>query len=287
MDWRSGRQSNNVQDRRGMGVKAGGGIGIVGLIVVLIGWFFGIDPRTMLGLVEGAQQVTGQTQTSTQTTANNDEQSQFVRVILGANEDFWSSELQKYGVRFRAPQLVLFSQQTQSGCGMASALTGPFYCPVDQKIYVDLNFIHSMQKLGATQNTKVAGNFAMAYVIGHEYGHHISNLIGVLPKAHQAMQAASSSSQANAISVRLELQADCFAGVWAANLDKYQIRVTKADLQEGLQAANAVGDDHIMKSSGKRINQENFTHGSSAQRMQWFNRGLQRGDMNACDTFNN
>lgn len=284
MDWKSGRQSRNVQDRRGMGIGAKtGGIGLGGIVIVLIGWALGVDPSTMLGLVESTQ--TQNTQTTQR--AQNDEQSQFVRVILGSNEDFWKSELAKHGIKFTEPQLVLFSNQTQSGCGAASAAAGPFYCPADQKIYIDLNFIREMQQLGATSQRQVAGNFAMAYVIGHEYGHHISNLIGVLPKAHQAMQNASSQAQANAISVRLELQADCFAGVWAANLEKYRIKVTQADLQEGLRAANAVGDDHIMESAGRRVKEENFTHGSSQQRIQWFTRGLKAGTMTACDTFSN
>lgn len=284
MDWQDGRESNNVQDRRGMGVKAGGGIGIIGLIVVVIGWAFGVDPRTMLGLVQGAEQLTGHQQ-SQQTTPQNDEQSKFVRVMLGSNEDVWQKQLQKYGMTFHPAQLILFSGQTQSRCGVASQATGPFYCPADQKIYIDLGFIRQMQQLGATRDNKVAGNFAMGYVIAHEYGHHISNLIGVLPKAHQAMQQASSQARANAISVRLELQADCFAGVWAANLHKYHISITQTDIEKGLQAANAVGDDHIMSQSGRHINPENFTHGSSAQRMQWFERGLKAGDMQACDTF--
>lgn len=285
MDWKSGRRSSNVQDHRGMGVKAGGGIGIVGLIIILIGWFFGIDPRTMLGFVEGAQNLTGGTQTTTNAPPKNDEQSQFVSVMLGANEDFWNSELKRNGVNFRAPKLVLFSDRTQSACGIASAQTGPFYCPADQKIYIDLNFIHQMQKMGATQQQKVAGNFAMAYVLAHEFGHHISNLIGILPKAHQAMQNAGNKAEANRYSVALELQADCFAGVWAANLDKYRISITQADLQEGLRAANAVGDDHIMESAGHTVRPENFTHGSSEQRMKWFMTGLKSGNMNACDTF--
>lgn len=284
MDWKGGRESRNVQDRRGLGVKAGGGVGVVGIVVVLIGWFLGVDPSVMLGLVDGVQSSTN-TASSYSQSAGDDEQSQFVRVMLGANEDFWNAELKRYGVRFHAPQLVLFSDRTQSACGMASMLTGPFYCPADQKIYVDLRFIQSMQRLGATRSTEVAGNFAMAYVIGHEYGHHISNLIGVLPKAHQAMQSAGSRARANEISVRLELQADCFAGVWAANLSHYRIRLTQADLQAGLRAASAVGDDRIMQGTGQQVRQENFTHGSSAQRMQWFNRGLNRGDMSACDTF--
>lgn len=288
MDWQGGRRSNNVQDRRGMGVKATGSIGLGGIIIVLIGWALGISPSTMLGFVQGAEQFTSHHQTSSQTVPQNDEQGQFASVILASNEDFWNAELKQNGAPFSAAKMVLFSGQTQSACGIASSATGPFYCPADQKIYIDLGFINEMQKLGATNQRNVAGNFAMAYVIGHEYGHHISNLVGILPKAHQAMQQANSKAQANAISVRLELQADCFAGVWAANLGKYRINVTQRDLQEGLQAASAVGDDHITKTmTGRAINPENFTHGSSQQRMQWFSKGLQAGNMRACNTFAN
>lgn len=283
MDWKGGRRSTNVQDRRGKGVKAGGGIGLVGLIVILIGWAMGVDPRTMLGLVEGSQQITGSTQTTQ--TASNDEQSEFVRVMLGSNEDLWQKQFQQYGQRFSVPQLILFSGQTQSACGLASSATGPFYCPADQKIYIDLDFIRQMQQLGASNNQQVAGNFAMGYVIAHEFGHHISNELGILPKVHQAMQAARSQSEANAYSVKLELQADCFAGVWAANLGNYNINITQQDIENGLRAARAVGDDHIMQSSGRSVNPENFTHGSSEQRMKWFTTGLNAGDMNVCDTF--
>lgn len=285
MDWEGGRRSNNVQDRRGSKMKAGG-MGIGGIIIVLIGLFFGVDLNTMLGLVGGGVSGGGQYQQSAPPSdAKSQEQSEFVRVMLGSNEDLWQQQFKRYGIKFRAPTLVLFSQQTQSACGAASSATGPFYCPADQGIYIDLNFIQEMRRMGASNNTEVVGNFALAYVIAHEFGHHISNLTGILPKAHQAMSQAGNKAQANAISVALELQADCFAGVWAANLSRYNINVTRKDLELGLQAASAVGDDRIMASAGRSVNPENFTHGSAQQRMEWFARGLQSGDMQTCDTF--
>lgn len=286
MDWKGGRRSGNIQDRRGRGMKTGGGIGIVGIIIVLIGWAMGVDPRAMLNFVDSGSQMTTQSASAVSgKSADDDEQKQFVETILGSNEDVWKAQLAKDNVTFKPATLVLFSGRTQSACGTASSQTGPFYCPTDQRIYVDLGFIREMQQLGAVNNQEVVGNFAMGYVIAHEYGHHISNLLGILPQAHQAMEQSTSQAQANAISVRLELQADCFAGVWAANLPKYHISITQNDIAKGLQAAHAVGDDHIMQQAGRRANPENFTHGSSQQRMQWFSRGLKSGNMNACNTF--
>ncbi len=284
MDWKAGRRSSNVQDRRGVRMKKGS-IGIGGIVVILIGLFMGADLNTMLGLVSGGTQSASYQQSPSSQSQHNDEKSQFVSVILASNEDLWQSQLRHYNYKFRAPQMILFSDRTQSGCGLASAKTGPFYCPADEKIYIDLNFIQDMQRLGATRNQKVAGNFAMAYVIGHEFGHHISNLIGTLPKAHRAMKNAGNKTRANAISVALELQADCFAGVWAANLSNYNIKISRADIEAGLRAAAAVGDDHIMQSAGQSVNPENFTHGSAKQRSEWFTRGLQSGDMQSCNTF--
>lgn len=283
MDWQGGRRSTNVEDRRGKSMKAGG-LGLGGIVIILIGLFLGVDLNTMLGIVQGTD--TGYSyEQSTPTDAKSQEQADFVQVMLGSNEDFWQQQLKRYGIRFRAPTLVLFSTQTQSACGTASSATGPFYCPADQGIYIDLNFIQEMRRMGASRNTEVVGNFALAYVIAHEFGHHISNLTGILPQAHKAMNQAGNKAQANAISVALELQADCYAGVWAANLQHYNINITRTDLEHGLQAASAVGDDHIMASAGRSINPENFTHGSAKQRMEWFSKGLQSGDMQTCNTF--
>ena len=285
MDWKNARRSANVSDRRGGGKAP---LGILGTIIVIIGVIFGQDVGTMLGLVETGAQFVGQSNTQQVQNPTNDEQSDFIRVVLGANEDLWQAQFQKYGLKFRPAQLVLFSNRVQSACGAAGAEVGPFYCSADEKIYVDLNFINDMRRLGASNSNQVAGNFAMAYVIGHEYGHHISNLTGTLPKTHQAMAKAGTKSDKNALSVRRELQADCYAGVWAANLAKYKINLNEQDISAGLTAASAVGDDRIMKSAGysdNKLNPENFTHGSAQQRKEWFARGLQAREMTACDTF--
>lgn len=285
MDWKGGRRSRNVEDRRGSGrgVKTGGGIGIVGILIVLGGWILGVNPTTMLGIVQTTSSVTNNI--GSRSTEIDDEQHDFAEVLLGSNEDVWQAQFRQLGADFTPARFVLFSSSTQSRCGAASAATGPFYCPADSSIYVDFNFIQEMQRLGATDSRQVTGNFAMAYVIAHEYGHHVSNLIGSLSQVHKAMSNARSKAESNQYSVLLELQADCFAGVWANNLAKYNISITRADLEDGLQAAHAVGDDHIMKSSGRSVSHENFTHGSSEQRKQWFATGLRSGDMRSCDTF--
>lgn len=277
MRWQSGRRSSNVSDRRGSPVGKAGGLGLGGIVIVLIGWFLGIDPGAMLGFVDGIQ---GQNPGSSQTTgsAPKDEIGDFISVMLASNEDAWQAQFKKYGITYRTPRLEIFSNATRSACGAASSASGPFYCPGDQTIYIDPSFINDMKRMGAP------GDFAFAYVIAHEYGHHISYLTGVLSEAHRAMQR-SDKTRANQISVRLELQADCYAGVWAANLQKYNIELEPGDIEEGLKAARAVGDDRIMASAGQTVRPENFTHGSSEQRMQWFQTGLKSGDMRICDTF--
>lgn len=276
MRWQSGRRSSNVSDRRGM--KTAGGLGLGGIVIVLIGWFLGIDPSAMLGLAEGIQ---GQSQPRQQSSgsAPQDEIGDFISVMLASNEDVWQEQFKKHGLRrYQTPRLEIFSQATRSACGAASSASGPFYCPGDQTIYIDPSFINDMKRMGAP------GDFAFAYVIAHEYGHHISYLTGVLGEAHRVMQR-SDKTRANQISVRLELQADCYAGVWAANLQKYNIQLEPGDIEEGLKAARAVGDDRLMASAGQTIRPENFTHGTSAQRMQWFETGLKGRDMSVCDTF--
>lgn len=276
MRWQSGRRSSNIRDRRG--AKTAGGLGFGGLVIVLLGWFLGIDPSAMLGLAEGIQ---GQTQPRQQTTgaAPQDEIGDFISVMLASNEDVWQEQFRKHNLRgYQTPHLEIFSQATRSACGAASSASGPFYCPGDQTIYIDPSFINDMKRMGAP------GDFAFAYVIAHEYGHHISYLTGTLGQAHRAMQQ-SHKTRANQISVRLELQADCYAGVWAANLQKYNIQLEPGDIEEGLKAARAVGDDRLMASAGQTIRPENFTHGTSAQRMQWFETGLKGRDMSVCDTF--
>lgn len=275
MRWQSGRRSSNIRDRRG--AKAAGGLGLGGLVIVLLGWFLGVDPSAMLGLAEGIQ---GQSQPRQQSSgaAPQDEIGDFISVMLASNEDVWKEQFQKHRIRYQTPRLEIFSNATRSACGAASSASGPFYCPGDQTIYIDPTFINDMKRMGAP------GDFAFAYVIAHEYGHHISYLTGVLGEAHRAMQR-TDRTRANQISVRLELQADCYAGVWAANLQKYNIQLEAGDIEEGLKAAKAVGDDRIMASAGRTVSPENFTHGTSAQRMQWFENGLRGRDMQVCDTF--
>lgn len=277
MEWQNNRRSSNVEDRRGGGALVGGGIGLGGLLIVLIGWAFGIDPGTMLGFVEGSG--IGQSQSSTGS-GKDDEAKRFLGAVLASTEDVWQPIFRQYGKSYREPILVLFEGQVQSACGISSSATGPFYCSADQKLYIDPAFYREMQKMGAS------GEFAFAYVVAHEVGHHVQNLLGTLGQAHTQMRR-SNKATANQISVRIELQADCYAGIWGNKLEKYsKIRINEADIRNGLKAAEAVGDDTLMQRAGQRVNPANFTHGSSADRMKWLNIGLQYGEISRCNTFN-
>lgn len=300
MRWEDARESSNIEDRRGeqyagggggggFSLPGGGGLGI-GTIVVLgiIGWALGIDPRVLIGGAEmmnqsrpSYQQQARAPQPSRQTGTPTDQMGRFVSAILGENEDVWSEILpQQKGIQFTAPKLVLFNGITRSGCGMAQSAMGPFYCPQDQKIYLDTSFFQDMQRRFGG-----GGDFAYAYVISHEMGHHIQNELGILPKVQQAQQRASSRAQANALSVRIELMADCLAGVWAANADrKWQI-LEPGDVQKAINTAQAIGDDRLQKASQGTVVPDSFTHGSSAQRVQWFQTGLKSGQIDACNTF--
>ena len=277
MEWQNNRRSSNVEDRRGGGALVGGGIGLGGLLIVLIGWAFGIDPGTMLGFVEGSG--IGQSQSSTGS-GKDDEAKRFLGAVLASTEDVWQPIFRQYGKSYREPTLVLFEGQVQSACGISSSATGPFYCSADQKLYIDPSFYREMQKMGAS------GDFAFAYVVAHEVGHHVQNLLGTLGQAHTQMRR-SNKATANQISVRIELQADCYAGIWGNKLEKYsKIRINEKDIRNGLKAAEAVGDDTLMQRAGQRVNPANFTHGSSADRMKWLNIGLQYGEISRCNTFN-
>jgi len=277
MEWQNNRRSSNVEDQRGGGVLVGGGIGLGGLLIVLIGWAFGIDPGTMLGFVEGSG--IGQSQSSTGS-GKDDEAKRFLGAVLASTEDVWQPIFRQYGKSYREPTLVLFEGQVQSACGISSSATGPFYCSADQKLYIDPAFYREMQKMGAS------GEFAFAYVVAHEVGHHVQNLLGTLGQAHTQMRR-SNKATANQISVRIELQADCYAGIWGNKLEKYsKIRIDEKDIRNGLKAAEAVGDDTLMQRAGQRVNPANFTHGSSADRMKWLNTGLQYGEISRCNTFN-
>ncbi len=277
MDWKNSRRSDNIEDRRGFSGTTAGGIGLGGLAIILIGWMFGIDPGTMLQFLEGSQ---SQSQySSAGAPPANDEAGQFLSAVLASTEDVWKPVFKQHGKTYHNPKLVLFSGQVQSACGVSSSATGPFYCSADQKLYIDPSFYREMQKMGAS------GEFAFAYVVAHEVGHHVQNLLGTLGQAHRYMRQVSK-TEANQISVRIELQADCYAGIWGNKLEKYsKIRLHDGDIRDGLKAAEAVGDDTLMQRAGARVNPANFTHGSAADRMRWLNTGLQYGEISRCNTF--
>jgi uncharacterized protein len=275
-------RSSNIEDRRGMSVGrgvAGGGIGIV--VIALIAMFLGVDPSIILesGMSTGGPAPGPQQSVETKAPSRGDQMADFVAAVLGSTEETWTDIFARGGRTYRKPTLVLFTGQVQSACGYAQAAVGPFYCPADQKLYIDLAFYRDLQ-----DRFKAPGDFAQAYVIAHEVGHHVQNLLGIAERVH-AMQSRSGQQQANALSVRMELQADCFAGIWAAHANQKRRILEPGDVEEGLGAAAAVGDDNIQKQSRGYVSPESFTHGSSAQRVRWFRRGLDTGDLKACDAF--
>lgn len=273
--WRGRTRSTNVEDRRGRGVGiAGGGIGL--LLLLVLGLCFGVDPRALL-------QVAEQTQTSTQPagpppTPGEDPAADFAATILGTTEEAWGEIFSTRGASYQPPTLVLFTDMVRSGCGTASSQTGPFYCPLDQKLYLDLGFFNELARLGGP------GDFAAAYVIGHEVGHHVQNLAGTADEVRSRQQQVGG-SEANALSVALELQADCYAGVWAARANQRGSFLEPGDVDEGLAAAAAIGDDRLQRNAGRAVQPESFTHGSSTQRQQWLRTGLESGEPESCDTF--
>ncbi len=254
---------------------AGGGIGI--LLLVGVGLFLGVDPSMLMQVVQTQQQ--SAPAPSAQNTKLEDEQSQFVAVVLADTEDTWNEVFRKAGRDYREPSLVLFSGSVRSACGFAQAAMGPFYCPADQKVYIDLSFYSDLQN-----RFRAPGDFAQAYVIAHEVGHHVQTLLGISEQV-QRQQAQLSKTEANQLSVRQELQADCLAGIWAHHADRTRALLEQGDIEEGLNAASAIGDDRLQKQSQGYVTPESFTHGSSAQRVKWFKRGYASGDINACDTF--
>ena len=283
MRWRDGRQSDNIEDRRGMsiprGVKIGGVSGLGLLAVVLIGMFLGIDPTVLLQGVPDIQTPSVSVQPGDRP-ALNDDQRQFVAVVLGETEDVWHEAFQKMGRTYQTPTLVLFSGAVESACGIAGSAVGPFYCPSDHKIYLDLSFFEDLQtRFGAS------GDFAQAYVIAHEVGHHVQTLLGISRKVNE-LQTRVSPSERNKLSVRMELQADCFAGVWARQADESRQILEAGDIEEALNAASAIGDDRIQRRTQGHVVPDAFTHGSAAQRVRWFKLGLELGNLEACDTFN-
>lgn len=285
MRWEDMRGSDNVEDRRGAGFRMpggrGGGLGIGGLIVVgLLAWATGIDPRILIGGAEilmgdGGSQVTQQ---QGRVGTPGDQTGRFVAAVLGDTERTWTEIFAEAGQRYQAPRLVMFTGATGTACGTGQSAMGPFYCPQDRQVYLDTSFFDDLSR-----RFRAPGDFAQAYVIGHEIGHHVQNLLGILPRVN-AERARLRGAAANELSVRVELQADCFAGVWAASAQRRGL-LEEGDVEEALTAATAIGDDRLQQQSQGRVVPDSFTHGSSAQRVRWFRTGLQAGDPKACNTF--
>ena len=279
MRWKDGRRSGNIEDRRGVrlsGKAKGGGLGL--LVLVLVGLFFGIDPATILQLGGTMNTPSMQESSYTPSEAEN-ELADFVSVVLADTEDTWGALFSQAGGRYEEPTLVLFTGAVESACGFAQAAMGPFYCPADRKVYIDLSFYSDLKtKMGAP------GDFAQAYVVAHEVGHHVQNLLGLSGKVHSMRQRLSQADY-NKLSVRLELQADCFAGLWANHADRTRHILEQGDVEEALNAASMIGDDRLQQQSRGYVTPDSFTHGSSEQRVRWFRTGLESGSIQACDTF--
>lgn len=292
MLWKKGRRSDNVVDARGDtggggggGMRIGGkGLGLGGIVIIVaIGLLTGQDPMRILGEITGqmgSEQTAAVNPQTRQAPPANDEQADFVRAVLGDTEDTWQQVFQQMGSQYKAPTLILFSGRVQSACGSASSASGPFYCPADQRVYLDMEFFREM-----SQRFKAAGDFAQAYVIAHEVGHHVQTLLGVSAKVDAARQRGMIMEGDNGLLVRQELQADCFAGVWANNAQKRLNWLEPGDIEEALNAANAIGDDRLQQQGQGRVVPDSFTHGTSAQRVRWFKTGFAQGQINQCDTF--
>jgi predicted metalloprotease len=277
------RESDNVEDRRGEGgggIGIGrGGVGIGGIVLALvISYFTGINPMTLLGMVEQTPLARQEAPVAHKPPAN-DESARFVSKGLASTEDVWTDTFRQNGRKYEAPKLVLFTGATPTACGTGQTAMGPFYCPGDHKVYIDLAFYRELK-----ERFQAPGEFAQAYVVAHEVGHHIQNLLGIAEKVHQAQQR-TGRAEANALSVRMELQADCLAGVWGKRTDTMKRVLEPGDLEAALTAASAIGDDRLQQQAQGRIVPESFTHGTSEQRVRWFKRGFQSGDMNQCNTF--
>ncbi|MEQ1597942.1 MAG: neutral zinc metallopeptidase [Methylotenera sp.] len=275
------QESSNVEDRRGSGGGMGFGgksIGIGTIVMALVAMYFGVDPSLVMNIGQGMSQ---QETVEAKPIPQDDPAAIFVAKVLGSTEETWGKIFQGSGQQYPAPKLVLFDGQTPTACGSGQAAMGPFYCPGDQKVYIDLRFYQEMK-----DRFNAPGDFAQAYVIAHEVGHHIQNLMGTSDKVQQARQSARNEAQANQYSVRLELQADCYAGVWAHHADGANRILEAGDVEEAMRAAAAIGDDALQKQAQGYAVPDSFTHGTSQQRQRWFNQGLSVGDVNKCDTFN-
>jgi hypothetical protein len=281
MDIRGRRQSSNIEDRRGMRpVRTGVGLSLGGVLFLVVLSLLGINPLPFLGVATKAPEVQmKESQQPYQETPQEASLREMTAVVLADTEETWNAILPQYGVQYVEPSLVLFDGLVASGCGTAESAMGPFYCPLDQKVYIDMSFYNDLsQRFGAP------GDFAQAYVIAHEVGHHVQNLVGTAEKVRAAQQRASK-VDANELSVRMELQADCYAGVWANQASRSRQLLEAGDVEEGLNAASAIGDDRLQRMSQGRVVPDAFTHGSSEQRVRWFRKGLESGSLEACDTF--
>ena len=284
MRWRGRRKSTNVEDMRGRStgrrnVRVGGKIGGFGLIAIVGFLLLGGDPTLILSLLGGGNSTNSAYAPGTyRPTAAENETAEFVSVVLADTEETWRGLFREAGANYRDPKLRLFTDGVQSACGYNTSATGPFYCPPDERVYVDLGFFNDLARLGAP------GDFAQAYVIGHEVAHHVQNLTGVF-QSLRPMQLQAGKTQANALQVLAELQADCYAGVWAYYADRDRAMLERGDVEEGLRAAASIGDDRLQRNAGLQVQPESFTHGSSAQRVRWFKVGMQNGNVAHCDTF--
>jgi predicted metalloprotease len=282
MRWRDTKESQNVEDYRGRPTGGGGGggmkFGVVGLVALVGAYFLGIDPRLIMGLL-GAGSGAPTTEQPVDPGTPTDEGGAFVAHVLGDTEETWTAIFASAGRQYVDPHLALFDDSINTGCGSATSASGPFYCPPDQKVYIDLAFFRQLETEFAAQ-----GDFAKAYVIAHEVGHHVQNLLGTADQVQSAQRRASE-AEANALSVKMELQADCFAGIWAHNADSVRKVVEDGDINEALTAASSVGDDTIQKRMQGHVNQETFTHGSGADRQKWFRKGFASGLVQDCNTF--
>ncbi|AHM75264.1 KPN_02809 family neutral zinc metallopeptidase [Yersinia hibernica] len=288
MRWQGRRESDNVEDRRGDSSGGGGGFrppiggkgGLVILIVVLVAGYYGVDLTPLLNGNDPMSQTQSPSRSQSPVSAKDDQYAKFTSVVLADTEDTWKPIFQKMGRAYQEPKLVMYRGATRTGCGTGQSVMRPFYCPADSTVYIDLSFYEDMKnKLGA------GGDFAQAYVIAHEVGHHVQHLMGIDTKVRQQQQGASE-AQANRLSVKMELQADCFAGVWGKAMEEQQV-LDVGDLQEALNAAQAIGDDRLQQQQQGRVVPDSFTHGTSAQRYTWFKRGFDSGDPNSCNTFAN
>ena len=279
MRWKTGRRSSHIEDRRGRRaapVAFKGGIGTI-VLVLAASYFLGINPLDILMMQTGTG--TGVEQTDWQPTPEEEQMADFVSVVLADTEDTWTEIFRRSGKTYEEPSLVLYSGAVQSACGTGSAAMGPFYCPGDRKVYIDLAFFDELRRRHGAP-----GDFAQAYVIAHEVGHHVQNLLGISDRV-QSEQRGLGKAEANALSVKVELQADCFAGVWGNHADRSRQVLEDGDIEEALTAASAIGDDRLQKEGRGYVVPETFTHGTSRQRVEWFKRGIERGDIASCDTF--